>query len=30
DVAKAVLAIAESFTFSTGCVFPVDGGRPLN
>ncbi len=29
DVAKAVLAIAETFTFSTGCIFPVDGGRPL-
>ena len=29
DVAKAVIGIAETFTFSTGCVFPVDGGRPL-
>ena len=29
DVAAAVLAIAESFTFSTGCIFPVDGGREL-
>ena len=29
DVAKAVISIAENFTFSTGCVFPVDGGRPL-
>lgn len=29
DVAKAVVAIAENFTFSTGCIFPVDGGRPL-
>jgi len=29
DVAIAVRAIAESFTFSTGCVFPVDGGREL-
>jgi 3-oxoacyl-[acyl-carrier protein] reductase len=29
DVAKAVVAIAETFTFSTGCIFPVDGGRPL-
>jgi 3-oxoacyl-[acyl-carrier protein] reductase len=29
DVAKAVVSIAETFTFSTGCIFPVDGGRPL-
>jgi 3-oxoacyl-[acyl-carrier protein] reductase len=29
DVAAAVLGIAESFTFSTGCIFPVDGGREL-
>jgi len=29
DVARAVVSIAETFTFSTGCVFPVDGGRPL-
>ncbi len=29
DVATAVLSIAESFTFSTGCFFPVDGGREL-
>ena len=29
DVAKAVISIAENFTFSTGCIFPVDGGRPL-
>ncbi|GAB2555209.1 SDR family NAD(P)-dependent oxidoreductase [Spirosoma areae] len=29
DVARAVVAIAESFTFSTGCIFPVDGGREL-
>jgi len=29
DVARAVLAAAESFTFSTGCIFPVDGGREL-
>jgi 3-oxoacyl-[acyl-carrier protein] reductase len=29
DVAGAVLAIAETFTFSTGCIFPVDGGRDL-
>jgi 3-oxoacyl-[acyl-carrier protein] reductase len=29
DVARAVVGITESFTFSTGCVFPVDGGRPL-
>ena len=30
DVANALVAIVEKFTFSTGCVFPVDGGRPLN
>lgn len=29
DVSKAVLAVAESLTFSTGCIIPVDGGRPL-
>ena len=29
DIARAVLAVAESFTFSTGCIFPVDGGREL-
>jgi 3-oxoacyl-[acyl-carrier protein] reductase len=29
DVARAVISIAETFTFSTGCIFPVDGGRPL-
>lgn len=29
DVAEAVLAIATSLTFSTGCIIPVDGGRPL-
>ena len=29
DVARAVVTISESFTFSTGCIFPVDGGRPL-
>ncbi len=29
DVARAVLAVASSLTFSTGCVIPVDGGRPL-
>ncbi|MFT4665685.1 MAG: 3-oxoacyl-[acyl-carrier protein] reductase [Polaribacter sp.] len=29
DVAKAVVSISENFTFSTGCIFPVDGGRPL-
>lgn len=29
DVAQAVISLAESFTFSTGCIFPVDGGRPL-
>ena len=29
DVGKALIGIIETFTFSTGCVFPVDGGRPL-
>jgi 3-oxoacyl-[acyl-carrier protein] reductase len=29
DIGRAVVTIAESFTFSTGCIFPVDGGRPL-
>jgi 3-oxoacyl-[acyl-carrier protein] reductase len=29
DVARALVSIVENFTFSTGCVFPVDGGRPL-
>ncbi|MDC3220143.1 SDR family oxidoreductase, partial [Saprospiraceae bacterium] len=29
DVAKALVSIVENFTFSTGCIFPVDGGRPL-
>jgi 3-oxoacyl-[acyl-carrier protein] reductase len=29
DVAAAVLAVATQLTFSTGCVIPVDGGRPL-
>lgn len=29
DVADAVLAAAMSLTFSTGCIIPVDGGRPF-
>lgn len=29
DVAEAVLAVATSLAFSTGCIIPVDGGRPL-
>ncbi|MFT4046773.1 MAG: SDR family oxidoreductase [Solimonas sp.] len=29
EVAAAVLAAASTFTFSTGTVFTVDGGRPL-
>lgn len=29
EVARAVLAAATLLTFSTGCVIPVDGGRPL-
>jgi 3-oxoacyl-[acyl-carrier protein] reductase len=30
DVAEAVVAVAASLRFSTGCIIPVDGGRPLN
>jgi 3-oxoacyl-[acyl-carrier protein] reductase len=30
DVAEAVYAVATSLRFSTGCIIPVDGGRPLN
>lgn len=29
DVADAFMAIANTLTFSTGCIVPVDGGRPL-
>lgn len=29
DVAEAVCAVATRLTFSTGCIIPVDGGRPL-
>jgi 3-oxoacyl-[acyl-carrier protein] reductase len=29
DVADAVLAVATTLRCSTGCVIPVDGGRPL-
>jgi 3-oxoacyl-[acyl-carrier protein] reductase len=29
DVARAVFACATLLTYSTGCVIPVDGGRPL-
>ena len=29
EVADAVLAVATLLTFSTGCIIPVDGGRPL-
>ena len=29
DVANAVWAVATELTFTTGCVVPVDGGRPL-
>ncbi|WP_019586023.1 SDR family NAD(P)-dependent oxidoreductase [Deinococcus apachensis] len=29
EVAQAVLAAATHLTFSTGCIIPVDGGRPL-
>jgi 3-oxoacyl-[acyl-carrier protein] reductase len=30
DVAAAVVAAVRDLTFATGCVLPVDGGRPLN
>ena len=29
DVAGAVWAVVAELTFSTGCIVPVDGGRPL-
>ena len=29
EVGRAVLACATHLTFTTGCVIPVDGGRPL-
>jgi 3-oxoacyl-[acyl-carrier protein] reductase len=29
EIGMAVVAVATSFTFSTGAVFSVDGGRPL-
>lgn len=29
DVANAVYAVATTLNFSTGCIIPVDGGRPL-
>jgi 3-oxoacyl-[acyl-carrier protein] reductase len=29
DVAEVVLAVATRLTFSSGCIIPVDGGRPL-
>lgn len=29
DVANAVYAAATTLSFSTGCILPVDGGRPL-
>lgn len=29
DVAEAVLVVATTLAFSTGCIIPVDGGRPL-
>jgi len=29
DIARTVLACIRDLTFSTGCVIPVDGGRPL-
>ena len=29
DVAAAILSVARDLTFSTGCIIPVDGGRPV-
>lgn len=29
DVAETVYAVAAHLTFATGCIIPVDGGRPL-
>ncbi len=29
DVANAVYALATMLSFNTGCIIPVDGGRPL-
>lgn len=29
DVADSVVALSTTMKFNTGCVFPVDGGRPL-
>lgn len=29
DVGRAVLAVAETLTFSTGSIIEIDGGRPL-
>jgi 3-oxoacyl-[acyl-carrier protein] reductase len=30
DVADAVYAVATNLRYSTGCIIPVDGGRPLS
>jgi 3-oxoacyl-[acyl-carrier protein] reductase len=30
DVAATVVAAVRDLTFATGCILPVDGGRPLN
>jgi 3-oxoacyl-[acyl-carrier protein] reductase len=30
EIAAAVLAAIRDLRFSTGCIIPVDGGRPLN
>jgi len=29
EIGAATLAVATNFRYSTGCIFPVDGGRPL-
>jgi len=30
DIAETVFAVVTQLTFSTGCIIPVDGGRPLS
>lgn len=30
DVGSTVLSAVRDLTFSTGCILPVDGGRPIN
>ncbi len=30
EIGAATLAVVTHFRYATGCIFPVDGGRPLN